>query len=137
MDPAALAAAAAAYGAFASPTCLAVVRRGRLVLDRSYWGGAHRRPETNSATKTATAAVLGVAHAQRLFELDTPIARYGVTPGPHANWSDNAAGVDYFPNITARHLLSQTTGMGRFPPGTRFTYDRCAAAHLVGGCKPG
>jgi CubicO group peptidase (beta-lactamase class C family) len=32
-------------------------------------------------------------------------------------------GVDFFPNVTARHLLSQSSGYGRVAPGTFFSYD--------------
>ena len=54
-------------------------------------------------------------------DLDKPIALYGVVP--QANWSRNAAGVNYFPMVTTRHLLGQTTGVGMYPPGSKFTYD--------------
>ena len=40
---------------------------------------------------------------------------------PQANWSKT--GVDFFPKVTTMHLLGQTTGVGEYPPGTRFTYD--------------
>ena len=70
----------------------------------------------------------------RLVDLDTPIKSYGVIP--QANWSRNAAGIDYFPMVTARHLLGQTTGVGMYPPGSTFTYDSDAylqhLSYLVG-----
>jgi hypothetical protein len=76
-----------------------------------------------SAGKTITAALMGVAVANGLFQLDTPIHTYGVKP--HANWSRGAKGPaeDFFLNLTARHLLTQTTGRGRVAPGSRLTYD--------------
>ena len=38
-------------------------------------------------------------------------------------WVDSNTGRDYWPNVTARHLLTQTTGVGNYAPGSRFTYD--------------
>eukprot|EP00664_Eupelagonemidae_sp_cell27_P000310 gene310-4581_t len=51
---------------------------------------------------------MGVAAAQGLVDLDAPLASYGVTP--RANWS--RAGVDWWPRVTARHLLAQSSGYG-------------------------
>ena len=62
-----------------------------------------------------------------LVELDTPIINYNVTstqcspPTTCPTW--NSTGVDYFPNVTLRHLLSQASGYGRVEPGSFFTYD--------------
>jgi CubicO group peptidase (beta-lactamase class C family) len=67
------------------------------------FGRGNRLIETYSASKTITAALMGVGVARGLYDLDTPIAQYGVRPG--AIW--NSTGVDFFPNITARHLLAQ------------------------------
>ena len=97
-------------GAKGTALCLAVAKSGRLVLDRQYGFAANNRPlESYSAGKTITAAMMGVAHAHGLFQLDTPLAAYGVQP--RANWS-RRAGIDHWPNVTARHLLTQTTGVG-------------------------
>ena len=91
LSAARLAAAAAEVGAtHGSPLCLTVIKDGALVLDEAYGafatGGQQRRPiETMSAGKTATALLMGVAHSRGLFDLDTPLASYGVEPG--ANWS--------------------------------------------------
>jgi hypothetical protein len=38
-------------------------------------------------------------------------------------WIDSVTGEDYFPKVTARHLLTQTTGVGNYAPGSQFTYD--------------
>jgi CubicO group peptidase (beta-lactamase class C family) len=123
LSAAALLKAANEYGEFASGTCLTVVRDGQIVLDKSYGFGAHGRLlESMSAGKTATAALMGVAHRMGLFSLDTPIHTYGI-PSSLANWSANINRTDYYPLITARHLLSQTSGVGKYPPATRFTYD--------------
>ena len=64
-----------------------------------------------SATKTATAALMGVAHAMKLITLDTKLSSYGLND-TLANWSHNKDGINYFPDATVRDLLSQTTGIG-------------------------
>jgi len=74
-----------------------------------------------SAAKTVIAALIGVAVQHGLFDIDTPIMQYGVHPGKGSNWS--RTGVDFFPNVTARHLLSQSSGGGSWFPGTALTYD--------------
>ena len=75
---------------------------------------------------------MGVGVTKGLFDLDTPIAKYNVSrdqiapvrtggqTGP-ATW--NTSGVDYFGDVTLRHLLSQASGYGRVAPGSYFTYD--------------
>lgn len=94
-----------------SPLCLAVAKAGQLVLDRTFGfgegGGGQGRPiESYSAGKTITAALMGAAYSKRLFELHRPLVQYGVPP--RANWSNNPDRVDYYPNLTAHHLLTQT-----------------------------
>ena len=113
------------------PFCLAVVKHGALVVNEVYPGyaemtspnasvpNAPRYIETMSAGKTMTAGLIGAAITAGLFDLDTPMINYGVTP--HANFS--RTGVDFFPNLTARHTLAQNTGIGEFPPGTALRYD--------------
>ena len=51
-------------------------------------------------------ALVGVAVRHGIVDLDTPIAEYGVTP--QANW--NITGVDWFPSVTLRTLLAQSSG---------------------------
>ena len=60
-----------------------------------------------------------MAVTRGLIDLDKPLLEYGVAPA--ADW--NRSGVDFYPKVTARHLLTQTSGVGEFEPGTRFTYD--------------
>ena len=78
------------------------------MLDRAYAGFAAAHAvggfETMSAGKTWTAGLIGAAVNRGLFDLDTPIQAYGVRP--NANWS--RAGTDFFPDLTARHLITQT-----------------------------
>lgn len=90
--PSQLVHAAEAYGKLASPTCLAIVRDGKLVVDKSYgFGAGGRLMESMSAGKTATAALMGVAHRMGMYALDTPVKHYGV-PATFANWSANKQG---------------------------------------------
>ena len=131
----ALAAAATAVGCIGTQLCLTVVKNGALVLDHSYSGafmdapggadpatrGGGRPLEAMSAAKTITAAVTGAASAAGLFDIDTPLSSYGVRPAAVANW--NRTGTDFYPQVTARHLLAQASGLGVYPPGTAMTYD--------------
>lgn len=78
--------------------------------------------ETDSVGKTMTAALMGTAVSQGKLDLDRPLHEYGVTARPGANWSVGGK-IDYFPQATARHLLSQSSGYGRVAPGTFFSYD--------------
>ena len=127
----ALSSAVDSIATVAAPFCLAVVKHGALVVNEVYPGyaemtspnasvpNAPRYIETMSAGKTMTAGLIGAAITAGLFDLDTPMINYGVTP--HANFS--RTGVDFFPNLTARHTLAQNTGIGEFPPGTALRYD--------------
>ena len=101
-----------------------VAKEGPLLIDHKYdaggFGALHDRIETMSAGKTITAALVGAAVQQGLFSIDVPLIKYGMS-GKLVNWSKS--GVDFFPNVTARHLLTQTTGAGLVPPGSALTYD--------------
>lgn len=128
LSPQALASAADAVGKIGTSLCLAVVKSGRLVLNSSFpaaqynlrhGGGKYEGYETMSAGKTATATLIGAAVHQGLFNINTPLAQYGVQP--HATW--NRTSVDFWPNVTAWHLLTQTSGLGIYPPGSGVTYD--------------
>lgn len=48
---------------------------------------------------------------------------YCMLRAPGQCWVDPHSGADYYQNVTARHILSQATGVGKDPPGTKFTYD--------------
>eukprot|EP00755_Sulcionema_specki_P015208 Sspe_Gene.9600::Locus_3223_Transcript_2_2_Confidence_0.364_Length_3296::g.9600::m.9600 len=99
--------------------CFIAVRHGVIVHEEYYSNSSNTSMEVDSAGKTVTAALIGAAIKQGLFDLDIPLVQYGVVP--KANWS--RAGVDYYPQVTARHLLGQASGVGVFPPGTVSTYD--------------
>lgn len=109
LSPLLLQQAAKKYSQIGTPFCLSVVKSGRLVLNEQ-WGFAagDRLVETDSAAKAVTSALMGAAAEAGLLDIDTPLAHYGVKP--EANWSKT--GVDYFPLVTARHILMQSSGQG-------------------------
>ena len=72
--------------------CLAVVKDGALVLDHTFEsaftpGGQPRLIESMSAGKTITAALVGVAVGRGLFDIDVPLAHYGVPRAAVADWN--------------------------------------------------
>jgi CubicO group peptidase (beta-lactamase class C family) len=98
--------------------CFVVVRDGVVVYD------SYRAPLDNfslivvdSIGKTMTALIVGHAVSKGLLDIDKPLLSYGVQPMKGVQWNG------FYPNVTTRHLLSQTSGQGKFPPGTAFTYD--------------
>jgi CubicO group peptidase (beta-lactamase class C family) len=119
--------------------CMAVARGGKLVFD-SYDAEHERYPgqkntpatryEVDSAGKTMQAIMVGRGVTEGLYDLDTPLYKYGVQPqayfGPNNQW---------WWNQTLRSVLAQTTGVGREPPFTSFTYDSddyiAHASHLI------
>ena len=120
----ALAAAAAAVAALAPQRqCLLVVKDGALVHESYAVPGDGRTKvyETDSLGKIFTAGVVGAAVQRRLLGVDRPLAAYGVRPSAPTLW--NRTGVDYWPNVTARHLLTQMSGYGLAAPGSLFSYD--------------
>jgi CubicO group peptidase (beta-lactamase class C family) len=124
--------------------CFNVVKDGKLVHE-SYFEQEHHerfpgqrnvehtRYEVDSAGKTMQALMVGVGVTKGLYDLDTPLADYGVTP--HALFAPGQAGNRWWDELTLRHVLSQTTGVGRAQPGTAFTYDSddyiAHASHLI------
>jgi len=46
-----------------------------------------------------------------------------IPPGEDGCWVDCHTGKSYWPLVTARHLLTQTSGVGLFAPGSAWTYD--------------
>ena len=46
-----------------------------------------------------------------------------IPPGDDGCWVDCHTGKSYWPRVKARHLLTQTSGVGLFEPGTAWTYD--------------
>lgn len=65
--------------------------------------GCTRRPDVRKALWQANCSVA----ARRWCE----------PPGPGTGcWIDSQTGEDYWPQVTARHLLTQTTGVGNYRP---------------------
>lgn len=130
--------------------CILVVKNGMIVYE-SYdkGGGEDAAYEADSLAKTATALVVGAAIRAGFFDLDTPLAAYGLAPkcpGGSYCWRVVNCTLDkecpsgplgYYPNVTARVLLAQSsgcvTGTGcTAAPGTAFTYDsEVYIQHLV------
>ena len=52
------------------------------------------------------------------LDIDRPLASYNVTPS--AFWGHKQ---EYWPQITARHLITHTSGLGKGPPGRKFEYN--------------
>ena len=121
----ALAAAASLVAALAPQRqCLLVVKDGVIIHEtyaKTPGNGRGKEWETDSLGKIFTAGVVGAAVNRKLLSLDSRLIDYGVKPGSVHLW--NRSGVDYFPNVTARHLLTQTSGYGLAPPGSLFSYD--------------
>lgn len=98
--------------------CLVVATDG-VVVHESYYGGRNSSSlvTIDSVGKTLTALIVGAAVTQGLLDIDRPIHSYGVKPAAGVDWGG------YWLNVTTRHLLGQSSGQGKYPPGTAFTYD--------------
>jgi CubicO group peptidase (beta-lactamase class C family) len=99
--------------------CLVVVKNGAIIHESYFANTSESVYETDSMAKTFTAALIGVAVERGDIDIDTPLREYSVVP--HAKW--NTTGVDYFENVTARNLLSMSSGYGIVPPGSHMTYS--------------
>lgn len=115
--------AAAKFVGKIAPTrdCLLVVKDGALIHESYQRGNATttKQYETDSLGKIFTAGVMGAAVQAGLIDIDRPMSQYGLRPT--AKW--NRTGVDYWPRVTARHLLNQMSGYGLAVPGSLFSYD--------------
>ena len=117
--------------------CLLVVKDGVIVHEAYHNGGdADTLHYVESAGSVAAALLAGAAARHGLLDLDTPLYELGITappvPIPHASDPETAAREKRHPElrwgaewrkVTTRHLLSQTTGWGRAPAGTKFDLD--------------
>ena len=103
--------------------CLLVVKDGVIVHESTFVNRSDTQYESDSLAKTATALVVGAAVEAGLFELDVPLARYGVRPrcgggAPQDCWRAHCppgrpcpdGPLGFWPNVTARTLLSQSSG---------------------------
>ena len=131
MDPAKFGLDAAALQAAADEVaarvpqryCTLIVKDGFLIHESYPLGNSSDALyESDSMGKLATAAVIGAANAKGLLDIDTPMKHYGVPRDmPDATW--NETGTDFYPTLTARHAMAQTTGYGRVKPGSYFSYN--------------
>ena len=95
--------------------CFLVAAGGELVHESYEANFSSTLYESDSMGKTTTALLVGRAVTLGLVDIDKPLSEYGVVPA--ADWGK------WWPQITARIVLSQTTGMGHVEPGKHFTYD--------------
>ena len=109
--------------------CFLVVKDG-VIVQESYYGESQveSKYESDSLAKTGSALLVLAAASAGLFDLDTPLANYGVKNG---GWPPK-----WWPQVTPRHLLTQTGGCVTgghsgvpgyedcySPPGSNWTYD--------------
>ncbi|CAK9007789.1 unnamed protein product [Durusdinium trenchii] len=107
------------FKTFPGRRCILVAHKGRLVYER-YPPTAlpSEQIELDSAAKTVSALLLGVLVTQGKLDIDRPLAQYKVKPA--AYWGEHQ---EYWPLITARHLMTHTSGLGKGPPGVTFEYN--------------
>jgi len=107
------------FKTFPGRRCILVAHEGRLVYEHYAPGaGPWEQIELDSAAKTVSALLIGVLVTQGKLDLDKPLAQYKVKPA--AYWGEHQM---YWPAVTARHLLTHTSGLGKVPPGTQFEYN--------------
>ena len=80
-------------------SCYAVVRRGRLVLERNFTQQRSSPREVFSVTKSVASALVGIAVREGLLALDDPASDYV------EEWRGTASDA-----VTVRHLLSNDSG---------------------------
>eukprot|EP01046_Picozoa_sp_COSAG06_P003085 COSAG06_NODE_115_length_23358_cov_31.775227_24_plen_326_part_00 len=104
--------------------CFAVAKDGVLVSETYYINNTDARIEMDSAGKTVTALLIGVLVKQYSLSLDSTLKELGVVTD--SSWGTPTAAApegEYWPRVTIRHILGQTSGIGKYEPGTEFTYD--------------
>ncbi|CAE7618299.1 unnamed protein product [Symbiodinium sp. CCMP2592] len=107
------------FKTFPGRRCILVAHKGRLVYEHYAPGAdAFEQIELDSAAKTVSALLIGVLVTQGRLDIDRPLAEYKVKP--FAYWGDRG---EYWPLITARHLMTHTSGLGKGPPGVKFEYN--------------
>lgn len=112
----------AAYAESKSTKAFVLVSGEQTILEK-YWGGADASytQDVASAQKSVTSTLAAIAIEKGLFTLDTTI-----TSILGAGWSNAPAAQEA--NITMRHLLSMTSGLGiqlgyLAPAGTAWLYN--------------
>jgi CubicO group peptidase (beta-lactamase class C family) len=101
--------------------CLLVIKDGYLIQESYFGNSSEALYETDSLGKTVTAALFGSLVQEGLLDIDRPIHEYGVKPTTHFDYGHSWG--SFFPNVTTRSLLAQSSGYGVVAPGTEFTYD--------------
>ena len=101
--------------------CLLVIKDGYLIQESYFGNSSDSLYETDSLGKTVTAALFGSLVQEGLLDIDRPIHEYGVKPTKHFDYGHSWG--TFFPNVTTRSLLAQSSGYGVVEPGTEFTYD--------------
>jgi CubicO group peptidase (beta-lactamase class C family)/septal ring factor EnvC (AmiA/AmiB activator) len=102
--PARLAEAVARIGAMPGIYSLLVAHRGALVVERYFRDGFREKPHNlKSASKSVLSALVGIAVAEGLLDLDRPIVE--ILPGSIQLDDPRKA------TITVRHLLTMTSGL--------------------------
>jgi CubicO group peptidase (beta-lactamase class C family) len=114
--------AAEAVGRIRERYCFLVFKGGALIHETYYHNTSETLYETDSLAKTMIAQLVGVAVTRGYLDLDVPVVRYGVNTSIAGRWSDV---------LNTRHLLAQSSGLGRVPPGDYFTYDSDAFIQLL------
>ena len=108
--------------------CTLVVKDGVILYEKYHHNNSETMYESDSMGKTVTPILIGMLVKRYGLDIDKPLAEYGVpeaasTPGMGKAASWNRSGVNYFKQLTARHVITQTTGYGAVPPGEYFTYN--------------
>ena len=101
--------------------CLLVIKDGYLIHESYFGNTSDSLYETDSLGKTVTAALFGTAVQDKLIDIDKPLVSYGVKPTTHFDYGHSWG--SFFPNVTTKSLLAQSSGYGVVQPGTEFTYD--------------
>lgn len=101
--------------------CLLVIKDGYLIHESYFGNTSESLYETDSLGKTVTAALFGSAVQDGLIDIDKPLVEYGVKPTTNFEYGHSWG--KFFPNVTTRTLLAQSSGYGVVEPGSEFTYD--------------
>ena len=107
--------------------CLLVVKDGVIIEEQYFGNTSESLYETDSLGKTAVVMTYGIAAQQGLLDIDKPLADYGVEPatarGPGPTFEGGHSWGKFWPNVTMRTLMAQSSGYGIVEPGSSFTYD--------------
>ena len=94
--------------------CLLIIKQGVIISETYYSNSSETTYETDSAAKTMLGLLIGAVWTSSPWDLDAPLATFGVNTTIFNAWQDV---------VTTRHVLSQSSGMGAIAPGIAMTYD--------------